>query len=180
MINEVVNKVKNKFWKFFGKESFELEGYWTFECFDPNGNLKWKEEGKNLVVTAGLNHILDVEFNGTTQDTTWFIGLKNAGTVAAGDTLASHAGWAENVNYTGNRKAYTTVSAAAGVITNTASKASFAIDTDSQTIAGGFLATVDTGTSGILFNARDFTGGNKSADSGDTLEVTLSITGSSS
>ncbi len=180
MINSVVNKVKNKFWKLFGKENFELEGHWTFECFDPNGNLKWKEDGKNLIVTTGLNHILDVEFNGTTQDTTWFIGLKNAGTVAAGDTLASHSGWTENSNYTGNRKAYTTVSAAAGVITNTASKASFAITTDSQTIAGGFLATIDTGTSGILFSAKDFTGGNKSADNGDTLEVTLVITGSSS
>ena len=161
-------------------DSFKIEAIWIFECYDPNGNLKWVEKGKNLVVTEGLNNILDVMFGGSTQDSTWFIGLKNTGSVAAGDTLASHAGWVENSNYTGNRKAYTIVSAAAGAITNSASKASFAIDTDAQTIAGGFLAGVDIGTAGVLFNAKDFTGGNKSADDGDTLEVTLSITASSS
>lgn len=153
---------------------------WIFECYDKNGDLKWVDGFQNLVVTEGLNHILDVEFNGGTQDTTWFIGLKNAGTVVAGDTLASHAGWTENSNYTGVRKAFTSAAASAGAITNSASKASFAIDTNAQTIAGGFLTTVDTGTVGTLFSAKDFTGGSKSADSGDTLEVTLTITGSSS
>ncbi len=157
----------------------KFKGTWNFKCYDSNNNLKWEEQGDNLVTTEGLNNILDVMFGGSTQDTTWFIGLKNAGTVAAGDTLASHAGWTENSNYTGNRKAYTIVSAAAGAITNTASKASFSINADTQTIAGGFLASVDTGTSGVLFNAKDFSSA-KSPDSGDTLEVILSITASSS
>lgn len=161
-------------------DNLKFRAVWIFECYDKNGDLKWVDGFQNLVVTEGLNHILDVEFNAATQDSTWFIGLKNTGTVAAGDTLASHTGWTENSNYTGDRKAFTTVSASSGSITNSASKASFAVSADSQTIAGGFLTTVETGTSGTLFSAKDFSGGDKSADSGDTLEVTLTITGSSS
>ena len=161
-------------------DNIKFKAVWIFECYDKNGDLKWVDGFQNLVVTEGLNHILDVEFNGTTQDTTWFLGLKNAGTVAAGDTLASHAGWTENTNYTGDRQPLVTIAAVAGAITNSASKASFSITVDTQTIAGGFLTTVNTGTLGVLFSAKDFTGGNKSADNGDTLEVTLTITGSSS
>ncbi len=179
-ISNIVSRVKMRFLKLFGVETIGFKGYWNFKCFDPDGNLKWEEDGINLVVNEGLDNILDVMFNGSTQDTTWFIGLKNTGTPAAGDTLASHGTWTENSNYAGDRKAYTTVSASSQSITNTASKASFAIDTDAQTIAGGFLCGDATGTSAVLFNAKDFTGGDKSADDGDTLEVTLVITASSS
>jgi hypothetical protein len=43
---------------------------------------------------------------------------------------------------------------------------------NAQTIAGAFLASVSSGTSGILFSAGDFTGGDKTVDSGDSLSVT--------
>jgi hypothetical protein len=43
------------------------------------------------------------------------------------------------------------------------------------TIAGAFLCTVSSGTSGILYSAGDFTGGDKSVDSGDTLNVTYTL-----
>jgi hypothetical protein len=43
------------------------------------------------------------------------------------------------------------------------------------TIAGAFLCTVDSGTSGILFSAGDFTGGDNLVDSGDTLNVTYTF-----
>jgi hypothetical protein len=57
------------------------------------------------------------------------------------------------------------------VIDNSASPASFSINATS-TIAGAFLASVSSGTSGILFSAGDFTGGDKTVDSGDSLSVT--------
>jgi hypothetical protein len=43
------------------------------------------------------------------------------------------------------------------------------------TIAGAFLCTVASGTSGVLFSAGDFTGGDKSVASGDTLNVTYTF-----
>ena len=59
-----------------------IKNIWTINCYDCNGNLKWGETKKNLVTTAGLNHILSSTFDGGTQITTWYVGLKNAGSVA--------------------------------------------------------------------------------------------------
>lgn len=44
-----------------------------------------------------------------------------------------------------------------------------------QTIAGAFLTSVNSGTSGVLFSANNFSGGDKSVDSGDTLSVTYTF-----
>ena len=156
-------------------EKINLHGVFEFWAYDPDGNLKWYAKTPNLVVNEGRNNILDVMFHASTQTTTWYIGLKNAGTPAAGDTLASHATWTENTNYTGNRQEFVEAAASSQSITNSASPASFAIDTDSQTIAGAFLASVATGTTGILFSAADFTGGDQSLNNGDTLNVTYTI-----
>jgi hypothetical protein len=43
------------------------------------------------------------------------------------------------------------------------------------TIGGAFLCTVASGSSGVLFSAGDFTGGDKLVDSGDTLNVTYTF-----
>ena len=150
-------------------------GVFNFKCYGPDGILKWEEDAKNLVPTAGLNHIVDVILNSGTQITTWYIGLKNTGTPAAGDTLASHASWTENSNYTGDRKSWTGSAAASGSTNNSSNKASFSINADSQTIAGAFIASASTGTTGTLLCAADFTGGNKSLGNGDTLEVTYTF-----
>ena len=109
--------------------------------------------------------------------TTWYVGIKNTGSVAAGDTMTSHAGWTENQNYSeANRPAYNEAAASSQSITNSANPASFSINTDSQTIAGAFLASDNTkgGTTGTLICAVDFSS-SRSADNGDTLEVTYTI-----
>lgn len=156
-----------------------IGGIFYAECFDKNGNIKWVDYGTNLVTNVGLQHILDILFvSATTQIDPWYMGLVNgpgSGTsYAAADTLASHSGWTENSNYSGNRKEYVDVRSSQSV-TNSASKASFSITSDSQTIAGAFLASVSTSTTGTLLCAADFSGGDKSADSGDTLEVTYTF-----
>jgi hypothetical protein len=43
------------------------------------------------------------------------------------------------------------------------------------TVAGAFLSSVDSGTSGVLFSVGSFTGGDKFVDSGDTLNVTYTF-----
>jgi hypothetical protein len=128
------------------------------------------------IPTVGLNHTLDVELHGTTQVTTWYVGLVGAThTFAAGDTLASHAGWAEDTTYTGNRQEFVEAAASSGSTTNSASKAVFPM-TGTVTINGCFLCSASSGTSGTLFGEGDFTGGARSVVNGDTLNVTVTVT----
>lgn len=155
-------------------EGIRLRGHFDVVCRRPDGSIRWEQHADNLITSEGLDHILDVVLHGTTPVSPWYVGLKNAGAAAAGDTLASHANWTENANYTGNRQAYDEAAASSQSITNSASKASFPITSDSQTIAGAFLASAATGTSGTLLCVVDFASA-KAADNGDTLEVTYTI-----
>lgn len=137
--------------------------------------MVWADAGHNLVVNVGLQHILDILFvSATTQVDPWYVGLTSATpTIAAADTMASHAGWTENQNYSeGVRQTYTDVRSGQAV-TNSAAKAAFSISTDAQSIGGAFLTSDNTkgGTSGTLLCGVAFTGGNKAADDGDTLNV---------
>jgi len=147
---------------------------YRFECYGADGALKWVEEVPNLVVNAGLNDLLDKYFKGSTYSAAWYVGLKGTGTIAAGDTLASHGGWTEITAYSGNRKALSLGSVSSQSVNNSGSPASFAIN-GTATVAGAFLATVDTGTSGTLYGAADFSG-SRSVIDGDTLNVTVTLT----
>lgn len=155
--------------------SFKIGGTFDVICFGKDGKEKWRDTAKNLVPDAALNHILDVVLHGTTAVSPWYVGLKGEGTPVSGETLASHTAWTENTAYTGDRQEYVEAAASGKSITNSASKASFAITSDAQTIAGAFLASASTGTSGTLLCAADFTGGNKSCDNGDTLQVQYTL-----
>jgi hypothetical protein len=141
------------------------------ECIDSEGNLKWHEEVHNLVMTAGKTDIVDKYLKGSSYTAAWYLGLKGAGTIAAGDTLASHAGWSEVTPYAGNRPAITWGTTSSG--SNTATAVSISI-TGTSTVAGAFCCTVDTGTSGVLYNTTDFAA-SRSVASGDTLNVTPTI-----
>ena len=153
-----------------------LTNIWNVTCLDKDGNVKWNEEKKNLITTVGLNHILDTQFHASTQVTTWYIGLKGAGTPAAGDTMASHATWSEISDYSGDRKEWTEGAAASGSMTN-ASSVDFSV-TGTATIAGAFLNTASTGTAGTLYGVVDFASA-RSVISGDTLQVTVTVTAAS-
>jgi hypothetical protein len=62
------------------------------------------------------------------------------------------------------------------VITNSASPASFTISGAGGTVAGAFLCTVASGTSGVLFSESDFQApGDRVVVSGDTLNVTYTF-----
>lgn len=151
------------------------------ECFDSNGNLKWDETFENLVVTAGRNKYLDATLKTGLTSPVWYVGLKATGTVAAGDTMASHAGWAEVVPYSdGTRPAFTTGTISAGSVDNSASKAVFNINATS-TVFGAFLVDNNTksGTTGTLLGAGDFAS-SRAVLSGDTLNVTITCSITSS
>jgi hypothetical protein len=143
----------------------------TFECLDRDGNVKWREDCANLVTTQGRNDLLDKYLKGSSYTAAWFLGLKGAGSVAAADTLASQAGWSEVTPYSGNRPGITWGTTSNG--SNTASAVSYTINA-SATVAGAFSATVASGTSGVLYNAVDFSA-SRSVVNGDTLNVTLTL-----
>lgn len=158
------------------KVGFKVGGQFEVQCYGPDGKLKWEDTAKNLVTNEGLDHILDVVLHNATQEATWYVGLTDGTpTPAAAHTMASHTGWAEVTDYTGDRKEYDEAAASSQSITNSASKASFAINSDSTTVGGAFLTSDATGTAGVLLCVAAFTGGDKSADNGDTLEVTYTI-----
>ena len=158
-------------------------GVFTIQCFGQDGKLKWEEKNPNLVVNEGLQDMNDKYFAGVAYSAAWYLGLitgpGSGTTIAAGDTLASHAGWTEYTDYTGNRKAVTFGSATLAdpsVIDNSGAPNAFVITAPGGTVAGAFLASVATGTSGILFSASDFQSpGDRAVVAGDTLNVTYTF-----
>lgn len=155
---------------------------WSFECYDKDGKLKWSEVCKNLTTNVGLDDILDKYWKGSTYTAAHYVGLTDSTpTPAAGDTMASHAGWVEITDYTeGTREALTLGTVASQSVDNSASKASFSINA-TATVGGAFLTTNSTkgGSTGTLVSAVAFTGGDKSLSNGDTLNVTVTLTNAS-
>jgi len=164
------------------QEQIHGGGVFTVQCHDKDGNLKWEIKQPNLVVNEGLAYMNDTFFDGSGYTAAWYLGLISgtAPTIAAGDTLASHAGWTEvpvTSGYTGNRKQLTfgsATSADPSVISNPTA-AQFAM-LGTYTVSGAFLCTVASGTSGTLFSASTFEApGDRSVVSGDTLNVTYTF-----
>lgn len=158
-------------------------GIFHVRCYGADGELKWETSEPNLVVNQGLQDMNSKYFTASGYTAAWYLGLvtgpASGTTFAAGDTLASHAGWTEYTDYAGSRKAVTfgtATTADPSVISNTASAASFTISGAGGVIAGAFLSSVASGTSGILFSASDFQSpGDRTVVSGDTLNVTYSF-----
>lgn len=163
-------------------DSLGVQGKYVAKCYDADGNLKWRDEIKNVVTTVGKNDLLDKYLAGSAYTASALMGLKGTGSAVAGDTMASHAGWLEvgGANapvYTGNRQA-PAWSAASGGSKATSAAVSFSF-TSGGTVAGCFIvmagsATKDN-TTGILFSAGDFSGGAKVVANGETLQVTYSL-----
>jgi hypothetical protein len=62
------------------------------------------------------------------------------------------------------------------VVGNSAAPAQFSITGAGGTVAGAFLCTVSSGTSGVLFSEADFQApGDRVVVSGDTLNVTYTF-----
>lgn len=160
-------------------DGVRIRGRWTAECYGADGKLKWADSFHNLVVDAGLNHLLDATLSAGSQITSWYVGLTSSTpSPAAGDTMASHGGWTEVTDYSETvRQPWTDGGVAAKSVTNSASKAAFSIN-GTVTAGGAFLTSsnVKSGTAGTLYAVGAFTEGNRSLVNGDTLQVTATFT----
>lgn len=156
-------------------EQVHAGGVYSVECVGPDGVVKWRDTIANLVTTAGKNDALDKYLAGSAYTAAWYVGLidlTSYSAVAAGDTSSSHAGWLESTAYSNANRIAATFAAASGGSKATSAASAFSINA-TATIKGCFLITNNTkgGTTGILYSAGLFSGGDKAVANLDTLNV---------
>jgi hypothetical protein len=180
-----------------GNESVGIEGCYHVVCRDAEGNIKWEDSFPNLVNAVGKQLMLDTLLSGSAYTTVGpFLGLISGAspTFAAADTMVTHAGWTEFVNYTvgGSAVRGTAVFGSAtssgttptNVTTKTATAITYTITGAGGTVGGCFLVTgtgavsTQNDTSGTLYSAGAFATA-KATTAGDTVNVTYSTTATS-
>lgn len=159
-------------------------GVYTVQCIGADGQIKWEENLKNLVVNQGLQDMNTKYFKGVSYTATWYIGLYGAAASnnpTAADTAASHPGFTEIVPYSNATRPAATFGTATtadpSVISNSAAPAVYTINATS-TVGGAFLISDNTksGTAGVLFSASDFAApGDRNVSSGDTIQITYTF-----
>lgn len=168
-------------------EDVDIHGFFTLEHVR-DGKVIHREVFANTVVTVGKNALLDAALAGSSYSVTGpYLGLISStsfSAISASDTMSSHSGWLEagNANtptYSGTRKT-AAWNAASGGSKSLSAALSFAI-TGTGTIKGAFMVfgsgavnTIDN-TSGTLFSAGLFTGGDRAVINGDTVNVSYTI-----
>lgn len=164
-------------------ENCDARGTYLAICRDARGNEIWRDEFKNVVTTVGKNYLLDNGLSGSAFTAAFYLGLISSvgfSAVSASDTMASHAGWLEaglaNAP-TYNEAARRTASWAAAAAGSKALSAGLVFTfTGPGTVKGCFLTTVSTkdGTTGTLYSAGLFSGGDQPVTDQSTLTVSYS------
>lgn len=180
-----------------GSETVGIEGVYHVVCRDAEGNIKWEDQFPNLVNAVGKQLMLDTLLSGTSYTTVGpFLGLISGAspTFAASDTMVTHAGWTEFINYTVGGSAVrgtavftsatSTGTTPANVTTKAAAAITYTITGAGGTVGGCFLVTGSgasstlSNTGGTLYSAGAFATA-KITTAGDTVSVTYSTTATS-
>lgn len=152
-----------------------MNGVYKYEIIR-KGKVIARGRLKNQITLEGRNHMLNTEFRGGTQQTSWFFGLvDNSGWTGnpETDTMASHPGWVEFAGYSeATRRQWSPGVPVAGSLANS-TPAVFTI-TGSGAIYGFFISSNSTkgGTSGTLWSSVQFASGVQSVNAGDEIRVT--------
>lgn len=163
---------------------------YTIECFDSEGNLRWAEHFGNVVTQIGRTHLLNKYFLGSSYTAAWYVGLKGSThAVTSSDVMAStQRDWTESTAYSeGSRRPINlgTVSSSQQSVSNSSTKSTFTIN-QTATIYGAFVTDstqISTGSTYTLYGVADFdtpSSSGRSVVSGDTLNITVTLTASTS
>lgn len=183
-LGEVVRTYGKKIAHMDDSEVLALKGKYLTEHFR-GGQLIGRYEAPNTIVNVGKNYILDVMFNGGTQiaNIKWFMGMISSSSfsaISSSDTISSHSGWTEWTTYSeSTRQAWGSGAAASQSVTN-ASAVVINI-TGSGTVKGIFIvgsasgADTKGGTTGTLWSAALYTGGDVAVINGDQLRSTYTL-----
>jgi hypothetical protein len=172
-------------------DTVKASGYFTVQCFGPDGVLKWEDQFKNTVVTQGKSLMLNATFTaGYSLVGPWMGLISSVGfsAIAVTDTMISHPGWNEAGTsfapaYGGGLRTSSPFSPAIPTINSitTSPSPAFAI-TSSGTVKGAFI-TLGPGatapqyaTGGALYSAGLFTGGDRIVANLDVIIVTYTTT----
>lgn len=152
----------------------QLHGVFHGEIYNPDGSFVRSFDWENGDTNAGLNSMLDVYFNASTQLTTWYLGLidnTSFSSVSATDTSANHTGWVESQAYSETTRPTWTSSAASGQAVTNAATVNFTANA-TVSVKGIFVISNNTkgGTSGTLFATA--TGTVQSFTSGQVMKMT--------
>lgn len=170
-------------------EDLAPKGRYTARLFDKDGNLKWEVDFDNLVTDVGARAMMDTFLAGSGYTAAFYLGLISSASytgISPSDTASSHAGWTEagNVNapaYGASTRPAVPWSIASGSgagnrIKSMSAPLSFTF-TSAGTVKGSFMTTsgVKDGTTGTLFSAGLFTGGDRAVGVNDVLQVSYQL-----
>ncbi len=159
----------------------KLYGLWDMQLFDKNGQFLYRWCARNGITNTGLDYLLGSAFSNNLgafpQVTAWYAGLidkLNFVALAPADTMASHTGWTENVQYSGTRPQWANTEGGQQVSSN--GPFQFNI-TGSGNIHGIFLCSnnVAGGKTGTLWSTAILPS-DASISAGQTLTGTYQIT----
>jgi hypothetical protein len=174
------------------RDECQAKGLYTFKLFDAHGNVINEGKFKNLLVTVGMNELLNDALRSTTSYTTTgpFCGLISSASftaVAVGDTMASHAGWLEAgvanaPTYSATRPTSAFAAASGGAISfSSAASFTFTGASTGSGIPGAFVVFGAGATSGVantggsLLSVGTF-GTAQPVISGNVLTVSYTLT----
>lgn len=162
-------------------QKLNLKGFYEVQLIR-NGEVIATRKGQNGITDEGRDLILDVMFDAGSQEANWYLGLiDNAGFSAldAGDTMASHAGWAEIAAtdvVEATRVEWNPDAAADQEISNATARV-YTLD-DTVTVYGLFVTSDNTlgGTTGVLWATGAFGQGPLPGIAGDLIRVIYTVT----
>ena len=163
---------------------------YNFECLKPDGSVRWSEDAGNVVTEIGRTNLLEEYFKGAGYTASWFVGLKGSThAVTSSDVMPStQRDWSESTAYSdGSRRPINlgAVSSSQQSVSNSSTKSSFTINQTTE-IFGAFVTNstqISSGSTHILYGVADFdnpSSSGRSVVSGDTLNVTVTLTASTS
>jgi len=185
--NPLIRKAVLGFLKKSGMGGFCFHNIWDFQCgnyvMDKGERIfvpKWKETIHNLVVTEGLDDVLDVYFKSGTQSATWYIAIYSSdSTPAAGWTYAVPV-YTEFTNYDeSTREEWVEGAITTSSLDNSSTPAEFTCTSGTNTIYGASMVNVSTkgdivSSSGVMFSGARFTAA-RPFNTAEVLKIVVTI-----